>query len=143
MNLTAVKFYGNSCPEFSEAAEIRKIVFLDEQQFSYDLDDVDEIAFHAVIYVDNTPIAAGRFFFDENNAPHIGRVAVLEKYRKIGVGRFLMNALEEIAAEQNASYVTLGAQLRAADFYSRIGYAPYGEIYYEEYCEHINMKKML
>ncbi len=143
MNLNYKTFKGNLYPEFSDASKVRKIVFIDEQKFSYDLDDTDETAFHAVVYDDNLPIAAGRFFFDENNHPHIGRVAVLKEYRKLGVGRYLMDILENLAAKQGAEYITLGAQMRAAEFYSRIGYAPYGEPYFEEYCEHINMKKML
>ncbi|MBQ3139697.1 MAG: GNAT family N-acetyltransferase [Ruminococcus sp.] len=130
-------------PEFSAASEVRKIVFIDEQEFSYDLDDTDKTAFHVLICDDDKPIAAGRFFFDENNQPHIGRVAVLKEYRRSGVGRYLMEILEKTASEQGADYVTLGAQMRAAEFYSRVGYVPYGEPYFEEYCEHINMKKSL
>lgn len=143
MELNYKIFKGNNCSEFSQAAEVRGIVFLDEQKFSYDLDDTDAIAYHAVVYDGNSPVAAGRFFFDENNIPHIGRVAVLKNYRGLGVGRYLMNILEKIAAEQGAGYVTLGAQMRAAEFYKRLGYTPYDETYYEEYCEHINMKKIL
>ncbi|MBR3970362.1 MAG: GNAT family N-acetyltransferase, partial [Ruminococcus sp.] len=89
------------------------------------------------------PSAPGRFFFDEKNTPHISRVAVLKDYRKFGVGRFLMLSLEKTAAEFGADFITLGAQVRASDFYKSLGYGPYGEIFYDEYCEHINMKKTL
>ncbi len=143
MKLNYKIFKGMDSPEFTAASEVRKTVFIDEQQFSYDLDDTDETAFHAVVYYGNSPVAAGRFFFDENNSPHIGRVAVLKEYRKLGVGRYLMEILEKTAAEQGAEYITLGAQMRAAEFYSRLVYTPYGEPYFEEYCEHINMKKYL
>lgn len=143
MNLNYKTFKGNESEEFAHAADVRRIVFIDEQEFSYDLDDVDAYAHHAVVYDDSTPIAAGRFFFDENNIPHIGRVAVLKEYRRYGVGRYLMDVLEKLAKEIGAEYITLGAQLRASGFYEKLGYIPYGDLYYEEYCEHINMKKYL
>ncbi|MBR6580396.1 MAG: GNAT family N-acetyltransferase [Ruminococcus sp.] len=143
MNLNNKIFKGDDVSEFSDAAQIRKTVFLDEQAFSYDLDDTDKIAFHAVVYNDNSPVATGRFFFDENNTPHIGRVAVLKEYRQYGIGRYLMEILENFAAEQGAEYITLGAQVRASGFYGKLGYVEYGDIFYDEYCEHINMRKML
>lgn len=143
MKLNYKVFNTMNSPDFSAASQVRKIVFIDEQKFSYDLDDTDKIAFHALVCDDDKPIATGRFFFDKNNIPHIGRVAVLKEYRKSGVGRYLMEILEKTAAEQGAKYITLGAQMRAADFYSRLGYTTYGEPYFEEYCEHINMKKYL
>lgn len=143
MNLNYKIFKGNKSPEFSDAAGIREIVFIDEQKFSYDLDDIDEIAFHTVLYDDMSPVATGRFFFDENNIPHIGRVTVLKEYRETGVGRYLMEILEKTAMEQGAEYITLGAQVRASVFYEKIGYIRYGDIFYDEYCEHINMKKYL
>ena len=143
MNLNYKTFKGNESEEFAHAADVRRIVFIDEQEFSYDLDAVDAYAHHAVVYDDSTPIAAGRFFFDKNNIPHIGRVAVLKEYRRYGVGRYLMDVLEKLAKEIGAEYITLGAQLRASGFYEKLGYIPYGDLYYEEYCEHINMKKIL
>ncbi len=143
MNLNYKIFKGNDVSEFADAAQIRKTVFMDEQKFSYDLDDVDKTAHHAVIYDDNIPIATGRFFFDENSMAHIGRIAVLKEYRQYGVGRYLMEILENFAAEQGAEYITLGAQIRASGFYGKLGYVEYGNIFYDEYCEHINMKKIL
>ena len=143
MNLIYKTFKGNKSAEFDNAAMIRRIVFMDEQKFSYDLDEVDEYAVHAVVYDGDSPVATGRFFSDEENTPHIGRIAVLKDYRKRGVGRFLMLSLEKTAAELGAEFITLGAQVRASDFYKSLGYVPYGEIFYDEYCEHINMKKTL
>lgn len=143
MNLNYKIFKGNNCPEFSQAAEVRRIVFMDEQKFSYDLDDIDKTAHHAVVYDDNISVATGRFFFDENGVAHIGRIAVMKEYRQYGIGRYLMEILENFAAEQGAEYITLGAQIRASGFYSKLGYEKYGDIFYDEYCEHINMKKIL
>ena len=35
------------------------------------------------------------------------------------------------------------SQVRAKNFYEKIGYVEYGEVYFDEYCEHIKMKKIL
>ncbi len=143
MDLRVVIFKGNQEAAFADAAMIRQTVFLDEQQFSRDFDDVDEYAWHAVIYDGDVPAATGRYFVDEQGIPHIGRVAVQKSYRGKKVGAYLMQQLEQLASSQGAKEITLGAQLRAAQFYHKLGYLAYGDVFYDEYCEHISMKKLL
>ncbi len=143
MKLRIVFFQGNTHAIFADAAMIRETVFLDEQQFTVDFDDVDAYAWHGVVYDGETPAATGRFFADADGVHHIGRVAVLKAYRGKGVGAYLMRQMEDFAKTKDAVQITLGAQVRAMDFYSKQGYLPYGEHFYDEYCEHINMKKNL
>lgn len=143
MALHTVFFKGNQEPAFAHAAMIRETVFLQEQQFTVEFDDVDAYAWHVVIYDGETPAATGRFFADEQDIYHIGRVAVQKAYRQQGMGAFLMRELEQFAAKQGAASVTLSAQVRASGFYRKQGYIPYGETYYDEYCEHISMRKQL
>ena len=40
-----------------------------------------------------------------------------------------------------ADIISLSAQVRASGFYEKLGYKKHGEIYFDEYCEHIVMKK--
>ena len=143
MDLRVVIFKGNQEAAFAHAAMIRETVFLDEQQFSRDFDEVDEYAWHAVVYEGDTPVATGRYFADEQGVHHIGRVAVQKIYRGKKVGAYLMQQLEQLAASQGAKEITLGAQIRASQFYGKQGYTPYGDVFYDEYCEHISMKTTL
>ncbi len=143
MELRIVIFQGNKHGGFSDAAMIRETVFLDEQKFTVDFDDVDGYAWHGVVYDGDIPAATGRFFADAEGIHHIGRVAVQKDYRGKGVGTYLMQQLEAFAKTKGAVQITLGAQMRAADFYQKQGYTPYGEHFYDEYCEHIHMKKNL
>ena len=39
--------------------------------------------------------------------------------------------------------IELSAQVRVKDFYQKLGYCPVGDVYLDEYCEHITMRKEL
>ena len=128
-----------------DAYNVRKTVFIDEQKFKLDKDEIDDRAYHVVIYDDETPIATARCFNkkDKEDEYIIGRVAVLRKYRGLKIGRELIILLEDKIIELNGKSVELSAQLRVKDFYKKLGYVEYGDIFYDEYCEHVKMKKIL
>ena len=127
-----------------EAADIRKTVFVDEQGFRNEFDDIDNDAYHAVLITDdNIPAACGRLFTSDGMTYTIGRVAVLKEYRKKGLGEKIVMALENKARELGGVETELSAQLRAKGFYEKLGYFPYGDEYLDEYCSHISMKKAL
>lgn len=134
--------YGVGLDSLPEAMEIRKTVFVDEQGFVDEFDETDKTAHHIVVLHDGSPIATGRVFPDEGSW-HIGRVAVLPDSRKTGAGRYVMNTLEEIAAENGAAEVVLSAQVQASGFYERLGYSAFGEEYLDQHCPHIDMRKKI
>jgi len=68
---------------------------------------------------------------------------VLREYRGTGLGRRIMEAMEQKAKELGASRVTLGAQLQAKPFYEKNGYRPLGDVYMDEHCPHEHMEKLL
>ena len=45
-----------------DAVRIRKEVFMDEQGFCNEFDEIDKIAFHAVLYEDDRAAATGRMY---------------------------------------------------------------------------------
>lgn len=123
---------------------VRKKVFVDEQNFSEELeyDDIDAVAYHLCFYDEDRPIAAARLF-QENDHYHCGRICVLKEYRGSGLGRIIMNEIERKAKELNATTLILSAQVRVKPFYLKAGYQTYGEEYFDEYCPHIEMRKAL
>lgn len=131
--------------DFEDAAYIRKEVFIKEQGFKNEFDKTDDIARHAVIYVDSKPAAVGRIFPspEDKKVYIIGRVAVLEKYRRKGLGTEIIKVLEKIALEEGAKSISLSAQTYARDFYKQLGYFAHGEEYYDEHVLHIDMEKNL
>ena len=119
---------------------IRETVFIEEQKFKIEFDDLDDIATHIVMYFDDKPVGCCRLYEQENEY-HIGRIAVLKSYRGKGYGEKLLLEAEKVAKEKGADCIKLSAQVRASGFYEKLGYKKYGEIYFDEYCEHIAMKK--
>ena len=119
---------------------IRETVFIEEQKFKIEFDDLDVIATHIVMYLDTQPVGCCRLYKQENEY-HIGRIAVLKPYRGKGCGEKILLEAEKVAKEKGADCIKLSAQVRASGFYEKLGYKKYGEIYFDEYCEHIAMKK--
>lgn len=126
----------------TESAAIRQQVFVEEQQFHNEFDDIDEYATHLVIYDEDTAVATGRLYGEEGIA-HIGRVAVLPEYRGQRLGAMVVNELEKEAVRQGYKKLVLSAQCRVRPFYEKQGYVAVGDTYFDEYCEHIQMEKTL
>lgn len=131
--------------DLPEARDIRTRVFIEEQGFVEEFDEIDHIALHAVLFDGDTAVATGRLFPTENSktSMHIGRVAVLPPYRGRGLGAAVLRELEAAARAEGCKEIELSAQTRVSDFYEALGYQPFGDIYLDEYCPHICMKKKL
>ena len=94
----------------ADARLIRQQVFVEEQGFVNEFDDIDHEAYHAVIYTGGYPIATGRLF-DENGEAHIGRICVRKAYRGRDLGRMIVEALEKQAEKVGYKEVGLSALL--------------------------------
>ena len=134
--------------DLAGAYSVRHIVFVDEQGFAaeIEIDDKDPVAHHVLVCdEEGNPIATARTFPEESGSERyiIGRVAVLKSYRGTGLGMFVMDETEKLAAKLGARCVKLGSQIQASGFYKKCGYTEYGERYFEEHCEHVDMLKEL
>lgn len=134
------KFY-NALPE--EAKLIRNEVFVKEQGFCDEFDDNDKKCLHIVLFDNDIPIATGRTFSENGKTYTIGRIAVRKAYRGKNIGAEVMKLLEAKAKELGADTAAVSAQCRAQGFYEKLGYTASGEIYFDQYCEHIHMEKRL
>lgn len=136
------QFY-SSLPE--EAKLIRNEVFVEEQGFRDEFDDNDKKCLHIVLFDDDTPIATGRIFPESGSGKTYtaGRIAVRNAYRGKNVGAEVMRLLEIKSKEHGAEILAVSAQCRARGFYEKMGYTASGEVYLDEYCEHIHMEKKL
>lgn len=136
------KFY-SVLPE--EARLVRTEVFVEEQGFREEFDSKDKECVHLVLFDGDTPIATGRIFPEKGrkNVYTAGRIAVRKPYRGKNLGAEVMRLLEEKAAELGAEILAVSAQCRAQGFYEKMDYTASGEVYFDEYCEHIHMEKVL
>jgi len=132
-------FQGRKQPEINDAFEVRKVVFIDEQGFEADIDELDDNAYHMVLYDHAKPVATGRLIIVSEQQAKIGRVAVLSSYRGKKVGLMLMKALIQKAQALQITQLSLSSQLQAQAFYQKVGFAPCSEVYLEEGVEHIYM----
>lgn len=125
-----------------EAKDIRIRVFMQEQGFQNEFDDIDSIAHHIVAFDQDIPVGTCRFF-NEKNHYTIGRVAVLKEYRSKHIGHILLDAAEEEIKKLNGQEIVVHAQVRVSPFYQKKGYIPFGEIDDDEGVPHMWMKKKI
>jgi predicted GNAT family N-acyltransferase len=71
------------------------------------------------------------------------RICILEPYRKFGLGKVIIKALEEIAEERGAAQVKLHGQTQAEGFYKKLGYQAASEVFMEDGIPHLLMLKEL
>jgi predicted GNAT family N-acyltransferase len=70
-------------------------------------------------------------------------MAVLDGYRRNGVGSKLLKALLELGRSQGIAEFEIHAQVAAMTFYERLGFMPLGDIYEEAGIPHRNMILLL
>lgn len=127
-----------------ESMDIRIEVFVDEQGFHDEFDEIDKIAKHIVAYDNGKAVATARFFTQDSGAEyHIGRLAVIKSHRKLGLGKEIMNRIEKAVQSYGGKRIALSAQVRASEFYEKNGYKKTGSEYLDEHCPHIKMIKEL
>jgi YbgC/YbaW family acyl-CoA thioester hydrolase len=130
----------------SAARAIRTAVFVDEQKIPADMewDDADETAVHAVAFNRlGLALATGRMLEHVPGVAKIGRMAVGASARNSGVGRVLLDALLEAGRARGEREAVLHAQIAAAPFYERAGFARRGPVFDEAGIAHVEMLRPL
>lgn len=122
---------------------IRETVFIEEQKVSRDdeFDGRDEECIQVLACDGDTLLGTGRL--DPNYDGKVGRVAVLKEHRRKGIGRRIMQALEQEAVRIGLKRIWFHAQLRAVPFYERLGYQSEGPIFQEAGIDHVKMSRNL
>ena len=138
----------------AECREIRQRVFVDEQSVPSELewDGLDGEAEHFVALATaetehdpnaaRTVVGTARLRSVDGYAK-VERVAVVASYRQHGVGRCLMEAVEQRALERGLRELELSAQVRVVPFYERLGYTRRGEVFVQAGIDHLAMSKTL
>lgn len=126
--------------ELQQAFMLRTEVFVQEQHVpvELELDEFDKKAIHVLITNDNQAIGCGRILLEGYTA-WIGRVAVRKSYRNQGIGKQLMREMMKIAKENDATVISLHAQIQVEPFYRKLGFIPHGETFMDAGIEHIEM----
>ena len=122
---------------------VRDQVFLVEQEIdpALELDDRDANCLHAVVFADEFPVGTGRIDLEKKGK--VGRVAVLKECRGQGVGRLLMETLENAALQHGLPKLWFHAQRSAVAFYLALDYNQIGDEFMEADIPHVVMEKEL
>ena len=129
--------------QFEDCRKIREIVFINGQNVpcERDADGLDSDATHILVTHNGITCATARIRQVEN-VIKIERVAILENFRKYGIGTLLMQKLlQHIKAEHSNSVekIRLSSQLYIKNFYEKLGFSAYGEEYLDAEIKHIDM----
>ena len=111
-----IKIY-DEIPE--EAKTIREAVFIKEQGFKDEFDEIDDVAKHVLLF------------------------AVRKEFRGRRYGEKVLQGAEKAVRDLGGKVVELSAQCRVADFYNKQGYTGLNDIHMDEYCPHTWMRKEL
>lgn len=101
----------------------------------------DSYAYHLVLVMDGTPVAAGRITYGGVGIAKLDRICVLKKYRRQGIGDGLVKILDYKASQMGMRYSTVDAAEELLPFYRRLGYEPSGTPYTKWGRTLIPMKK--
>jgi predicted GNAT family N-acyltransferase len=126
--------------DFASIRFVRVTVFIDEQHVPLDLefDDRDARCRHVLALDNGAPIGTARL--DLEYGGKVGRLAVLKRRRRGGVGRALMERLHAIARAHGTMKLWCHAQLTAVPFYERLGYRSTGATFDEAGIDHVRME---
>jgi len=124
--------------DFSEIEGIRTAVFIKEQNVPIELewDEFDNDSTHILAYYNNKAVGTARLLKDG----HIGRMAVLKKYRNRNIGRNMLKYLLQIAQKSSINSIELSAQEHAVEFYKKYGFSVTSNVYLDAGIPHYDMK---
>ncbi|MDM8100261.1 GNAT family N-acetyltransferase [Oceanobacillus oncorhynchi] len=131
--------------DLQKVFEIRKEIFVKEQEVSEDeefdaFDSLDADCNHILVYYDNKPVGTGRVRAVEE-VGKLERICILKPYRKYGLGKVIVQSLEEIVLQKRLTRAKLHGQTHAEGFYHKLGYETVSDEFLEDGIPHYLMVK--
>ena len=124
------------------AFEIRSKVFCEEQKVSkiIEFDGMDEFCNHYLAKFNEFPIGTARVREKKGGIYKIERMAVLKEYRMKGAGKALIEEiLDQYLTIRKIDFIMLNSQIKAKDFYKKLGFVEVGSEFIEANIRHIKM----
>lgn len=130
----------SSQADLVDALIIRIRVFVQEQQVpaEIELDADDAHARHFFARVNGIAAGTARVVI-HNSSAKIGRMAVLKRYRRRGIGGQLLRRAVSYAKRRGARNIYLHAQVPVIGFYERQGFITIGKVFNEAGIPHRKM----
>ena len=133
--------------DLQKSFNIRKAVFVEEQQVPEEdefdeFDVLNELCEHIVVEDEGQAIASGRLRVVDG-VGKLERICVLASHRSAGIGKIIVQGLEEIAMDKGLARLKLHGQTHAEEFYLKLGYETTSDVFMEDGIPHIVMEKKL
>ncbi len=110
-----------------------------------EVDDIEEQCFHVMAVDDKDKvIGIARLQFNSDNETQIRYMAVSEPNKRQGIGRKLINTMEQRAKKYSHKKIVMDAREPAVNFYKKLGYNVIEKSYllFDE-IQHFRMSKEL
>lgn len=135
--------YGSK--EYFDTLTLRNEVF--RKPYGLDIKDdnleEDKDMYMYGVYIEDQLI--GTVFLKEKNkdTAQIKTLAILEEFRGIGLGIYIMKFIEDIARKKGYTKAFLTGRVYARSFYNKLGYKAISEPFDYKTIPHIEMEKTL
>ena len=129
--------------ELEGAFEVRRRVFVEEQSIPEDieLDEHDKEALHMVVKDGDRVIGTARVLFLSTSLAKIERMAILQPFRRRGIGSRIISFLSEELRNRQVEQLVLHAQYAVVDFYKSCDFKETGSAFLEAGIKHIKMQR--
>jgi len=120
---------------------VREAVFIAEQNVpeALEWDGLDETAQHLLtLSAACEPVGCARLLGDGS----VGRMAVMQPWRGLGVGSALLNAAIAYYQQLGVHVIALSAQVHAIGFYEKFGFTACSEAYLDAGILHRDMQRI-
>lgn len=139
MNIDIKK--ANNSEDLQQCLAIRKKVFVEGQKvpIEEEVDGKDQDSDHYLLLLDKRPVGVARLRYLSDIAK-IERVATLDDYQGMGLGKILMEAiLSDLVQNSKISKAKLSSQSYAIPFYEKLGFKVCSEEYLDAGILHKDM----
>lgn len=129
--------------QLQDAYAVRMKVFVEEQKVpeEEEIDEFENTSTHFVVYDEDQQVAGAGRLREYEGYGKVERICIDSNFRKKGVGRLLMTAIEEEGFKQGFKQFKLYAQTHAIPFYEGLGYQTHSEEFMDAGIPHVVMKK--
>jgi len=127
--------------ELEKVHKIREIVFIKGQDVprEIEIDKHEDVSKHIIVFYKEKPIGCARIRLLKDKSK-LERIAVLEKYRKKGIGKEILRYMVRYSKRKGYNKIIMHAQCHALSFYEKSGFEICSKEFYEAEIKHVKMK---
>jgi len=145
MNNITISIINSVSPKYDQVFELRDKILRKPLGMSLKNDDLSRDHSDAIFIAEqnNKIIGCVLLHHLDNERTQLRAMAVYDEWQGKGIGRLLVNALEDFSRREGYKKIILHARKVALGFYSRLGYSIKGGEFTEVGIPHYMMEKTL